>query len=50
MIVTTYIVKVEGASDGKDMSGTFNAGCVWKMEKDQWLADFHTNIKQEAPQ
>ena len=49
VIVTTYTVKVEGTYDGKDMSGTYNAGSVWKKEKDAWMAIFHTNIKGEKP-
>jgi hypothetical protein len=48
VIVTTYVVKVEGTYDGKDASGTFNAGSVWKKEGNDWLAIFHTNVKQEA--
>ena len=48
VIVTTYKVKVEGTVDGKDASGNYNAGSVWKLENGQWLAIFHTNIKQEA--
>jgi len=48
VIVTTYKVKVDGTVDGKDMSGTYNAGSVWKLENGQWLAIFHTNIKQET--
>ena len=48
VIVTTYIVKVEGTYDGHDMTGTYNAGSVWKMEGKDWLAIFHTNIKQVA--
>lgn len=48
VIVTTYKVKVEGTVDGKDMTGTYNAGSVWKQENGKWLAVFHTNIKQEA--
>jgi len=48
VIVTTYVVKVEGTYDGKDASGTMNAGSVWKMENGQWMAIFHTNVKQEA--
>ena len=48
VIVTTYTVKVEGTNDGKDASGTYNAGSVWKKEKDAWLAIFHTSVKQEA--
>ena len=49
VIVTTYTVKVEGTFEGKDASGTYNAGSVWKMEKGAWMAIFHTNIKQEKP-
>ena len=46
VIVTTYTVKVEGTFNGKDASGTYNAGTVWKLENGNWLAIFHTNIKQ----
>lgn len=48
VIVTTYTVKIEGTFDGKDASGTYNAGSVWKMENGAWLAIFHTNVKAEA--
>jgi ketosteroid isomerase-like protein len=48
VMVTTYIVKIDGTYDGKDMSGTYNAGSVWKKEGKDWLAIFHTNAKQEA--
>ena len=48
VIVTTYVVKVEGTFDGKDASGTYNAGSVWKKEKGAWMAIFHTNVKQET--
>ena len=47
VIVTTYKVKVDGTVDGKDMSGTYNAGSVWKLENGKWLAIFHTNTKTE---
>ncbi len=30
------------------MSGTYNAGSVWKQEKGKWMAIFHTNIKAET--
>jgi hypothetical protein len=50
VIVATYTVKVEGTFDGKDVSGTYNAGSVWKKEGKNWLAIFHTNIKQAVPQ
>jgi len=48
VIVTTYVVKIEGTFDGKDASGTYNAGSVWKQEKGAWMAIFHTNVKAEA--
>jgi hypothetical protein len=48
IMVTTYTVKVEGTNEGKDASGTYNAGSVWKLENGKWLAIFHTNMKQEA--
>src|SRR6184192_2840708 len=46
-IMSTYKVVVEGTYDGKDASGTFNAGSVWKKEKGGWQAIFHTNAKEE---
>src|ERR1051326_9090799 len=36
VMVTTYVVKIEGTFDGKDASGTYNAGSVWKMENGKW--------------
>jgi len=50
VVVTTYKVKIEGTYEGKDMSGTYNAGTVWKQEKGKWMAIFHTNIKPAAGQ
>jgi hypothetical protein len=47
--VTTYKVKVEGTVDGKDQSGNYNAASVWKKQKGEWQAIFHTNIKEVAP-
>src|ERR671918_1559262 len=46
-VVTTYKVTVEGTHDGKDQSGTYNAASVWKEQKGEWRAIFHTNIKAE---
>jgi hypothetical protein len=48
VVVATYLVKLEGTYEGKDMAGTYNCGSVWKQENGKWLAIFHTNIKQEA--
>jgi hypothetical protein len=50
VVVTTYKVKIEGTYEGKDMSGTYNAGTVWKQENGKWLAIFHTNVKPVAGQ
>ena len=47
-MVSTYKVAVEGTYDGKDASGTYNAGSVWKMKKGAWIAIFHTNVKVET--
>lgn len=44
--VTTYTVKIDGTIGGKDGSGTYNAGSVWKQEGGEWKAIFHTNIPQ----
>ena len=43
--MSTYKVTLEGTYDGKDASGTYNAGSVWKMAKGEWMAIFHTNSK-----
>src|SRR5438477_497597 len=32
VVVSTYLVKLEGTYDGKDMAGTYNCGSVWKQE------------------
>ena len=48
VMVTTYTVTIQGTYDGKDASGTYNSGSVWKMENGKWLAIFHTNVKQVA--
>ena len=45
-VVATYKVAVEGTYDGKDQSGTYNAASVWKKQKGEWQAIFHTNMKQ----
>lgn len=48
VMVTNYKVTIAGTYDGKDASGVYNAGSVWKMENGQWLAIFHTNVLQEG--
>src|SRR6266446_7225875 len=44
-MMSSYTVTIAGTYDGKDASGTFNAGSVWKMQKGTWMAIFHTNVK-----
>jgi hypothetical protein len=46
--VITYKAKVEATSEGKDVSGTYNAGSVWHMAKGQWIGIFHTDMKVET--
>ena len=45
-MMSTYKVTLEGTYDGKDASGTYNAGSVWKKHKGEWQAIFHTNVKE----
>jgi len=47
VIVTTYTVKLDATADGKDMSGTYNAGSFAAISCFKWLAIFHSNVKQE---
>ena len=47
-VVATYKVTITGTVDGTDASGSYNCGSVWKNEKGQWRAIFHTNVKEEA--
>ncbi|MGI8891477.1 MAG: nuclear transport factor 2 family protein [Chthoniobacterales bacterium] len=48
VFVTSYKITIEGTIKGKDASGIYNAGSVWKQENGKWLAIFHTNVKQAA--
>jgi hypothetical protein len=44
----TYKATVQSTSGGKDTSGTYNAGSVWRMTNGQWQAIFHTDSKVVA--
>lgn len=48
-MTSTYKITVEGTYDGKDASGTFYCGSVWKMQKGAWMAIFHTNVAPAKP-
>jgi hypothetical protein len=49
VMVSSYKVTLAGTYDGKDASGVYNAGTVWKLENGEWLAIFHTNVLQAGP-
>ena len=42
----TYKVKVDATMEGKDISGSYNAGSVWRIKKGEWQGIFHTDMKE----
>ncbi len=45
VVVTNYTVTLKGTYDGKDASGTYYAGSVWKMENGNgWPS--HSNVNR----
>jgi hypothetical protein len=48
-LISTYTVTLVSTYEGKDSSGTFNSGSVWKKEKGGWMAIFHTNVAPARP-
>lgn len=47
VIVATYDVALQATANGKDISGTYHCGSVWKKEGDSWLGIFHSSVKAE---
>ncbi len=45
----TYKVALTATSDGKDISGNYNGGSVWKKEGSRWVAIFHTDMPEQKP-
>ena len=43
-------MKIEGTYEGKDMSGTYNAGTVWKQENEKWMAYLDANFQKQQAQ
>ena len=43
----TYKATVQSTSGGKDSSGTYNAGSIWRMTNGQWQGIFHSEAKEE---
>ncbi len=48
-MISTYKVTLAGTYDGKDASGTYNAGSVWKKMNGEWMAIFHANVEEMEP-
>ena len=46
----SYKVKVESSLQGKDNSGDYNCGSVWRMKNGKWHAIFHSDMKEEKAQ
>ena len=46
--IISYKAKVQSTSEGKDTSGSYNNGSVWRMIKGQWQAVFHSDMKEES--
>ena len=45
--VITYKTTMQQASEGKDMSGTYNSASVWVKKGGKWLGVFHTEVKAQ---
>ena len=48
VIVATYDVALQATANGKDISGNYHCGSVWKKEGANWLGIFHSSVKAEA--
>ncbi len=46
----TYKVTMQAALNGKDASGDYNSGSVWRKSQGGWHVIFHSNVPQEKPQ
>jgi hypothetical protein len=46
--IITYKATVEAASEGKNSSGTYNVGSVWRLKKGKWEGIFHSEAKEES--
>ena len=49
VIVVTYDIALQATANGKDISGNYHCGSVWKKEGTNWLGIFHSSVKAEAP-
>ena len=50
VFVTSYKITTVEVMKGKDTSVSYYAGSVWKMEKGEWMAIFHTNAQKKEAQ
>ena len=46
--IITYKAKVDATQDGKDASGMYHCGSIWRMSGKKWLGVFHSDMKAEA--
>jgi hypothetical protein len=46
-VILTYKVTMQAMRDGKDFSGDYNSGSVWRKSKDAWHAVYHSNVVQQ---
>jgi hypothetical protein len=44
--ILTYTVTMQFTQDGKDHSGTYNSGSVWRKSKAGWHVIYHSNAEQ----
>ena len=46
--ICSYKAKVESTYDGKDNSGDYNCGSVWRKSGGEWKAVYHSDMKADA--
>lgn len=47
--ILTCKCALDATSGGKDVSGNYNCGSIWRKEKGEWHAIFHTDMKEDKP-
>ncbi|MDQ6913364.1 MAG: nuclear transport factor 2 family protein [Verrucomicrobiota bacterium] len=45
--ICSYKAKVESTYDGKDNSGDYNCGSVWRKSGGEWKAVYHSDMKAD---
>ena len=47
LVLVTYKTTMQGASEGKDISGTYNSASIWMKKDRKWLEVFHSLVKTQ---